>query len=84
MDESIFMYAEDVDFCRRAPQAGIECMYAPSVAAVHLGGGSVDHASLRGLVLTDSGLFAYWQKWPGPFHLVGMRRAGDATSHSRS
>lgn len=73
MDESIFMYAEDIDLCRRARQAGIECVYLPSVRAVHEGGGSVDHASLRGLVLSDSGRLVYWRKWHGPASALALR-----------
>jgi GT2 family glycosyltransferase len=34
-DEDYFLYYEDVDFCRRARQAGWEVWHDPSVRAVH-------------------------------------------------
>ncbi len=40
MDEGYFMYFEEVDFCRRARQAGHACWYEPSSHVVHLVGQS--------------------------------------------
>lgn len=40
MDEGYFMYYEDVDFCRRAQQAGWQVMNVPQARVVHLRGGS--------------------------------------------
>lgn len=40
LDERIFMYAEEVDWCYRFAQAGWEVWYLPHVAAVHYGGQS--------------------------------------------
>lgn len=39
MDEGFFMYFEDVDFCRRARQAGWRIAYAPQASVVHHRGG---------------------------------------------
>ena len=38
MDEAYFMYFEEVDFCRRAAEAGFECWYVPESRVVHLVG----------------------------------------------
>jgi N-acetylglucosaminyl-diphospho-decaprenol L-rhamnosyltransferase len=38
MDEKYFMYFEEVDFCRRAKDAGWRCWYVPSSRVVHLVG----------------------------------------------
>ncbi|MEL7238670.1 MAG: glycosyltransferase family 2 protein, partial [Planctomycetota bacterium] len=38
MDERYFMYFEEVDFCRRAMEAGWPCWYVPSSRVVHLVG----------------------------------------------
>lgn len=38
MDEAYFMYYEEVDFCRRALNAGWECWYEPQSRVVHLVG----------------------------------------------
>jgi N-acetylglucosaminyl-diphospho-decaprenol L-rhamnosyltransferase len=40
LDERIFMYAEEVDWCYRFAQAGWEVWYLPDVAIVHYGGQS--------------------------------------------
>ena len=40
LDESYFLYFEEVDFCRRAKQAGWECWYIPASRVVHLVGQS--------------------------------------------
>jgi GT2 family glycosyltransferase len=38
MDEAYFMYYEEVDFCRRAADAGWECWYEPRSRVIHLVG----------------------------------------------
>lgn len=38
MDESYFLYFEEVDFCRQARRKGWECWYVPSSRVVHLVG----------------------------------------------
>ena len=40
MDESYFLYFEEVDFCRRAYQAGWECWHVPDSHVIHLEGAS--------------------------------------------
>jgi GT2 family glycosyltransferase len=40
MDEKFFLYFEEVDYCRRARQAGWECWYVPDSRVVHLEGAS--------------------------------------------
>lgn len=40
MDEGYFLYFEEVDFCRRAQQAGWECWYVPDSRVMHLEGAS--------------------------------------------
>lgn len=40
LDERIFMYAEDVDWCYRFVQAGWEVWYLPQVTIIHHGGQS--------------------------------------------
>ena len=40
MDEGFFMYFEDVEFCRRARNAGWGIVHNPNARVVHLRGGS--------------------------------------------
>jgi GT2 family glycosyltransferase len=47
MDESYFMYGEDVDFSLRMRQAGLKLAYAPAARVWHKGGASTIHRSAR-------------------------------------
>lgn len=48
MDESYFLYFEEVDFCRRAHQAGWQCWYVPDSRVIHLEGASTGiHATAK-------------------------------------
>jgi GT2 family glycosyltransferase len=40
LDDGYFMYFEDVDYCRRARQAGWRVLYWPPARVVHLAGGT--------------------------------------------
>lgn len=42
LDEQIFMYAEDVDYCKRASQAGLQVWTYGQASLIHLGQGSGD------------------------------------------
>ena len=41
LDENIFMYFEDADWCKRIRQAGWQVMFNPQIEIVHLGGQSL-------------------------------------------
>ena len=47
LDDGYFMYFEDVDYCRRARQAGFKVLYWPAAEVVHYAGSSsgVSHAA---------------------------------------
>jgi hypothetical protein len=45
LDDGYFMYFEDVDYCRRARQAGWKVLYWPQAKVVHLLGGSSQMSS---------------------------------------
>lgn len=49
LDEGFFMYFEDVDYCRRARDAGWTILYWPKGTIVHLLGGSSEFSSDQGL-----------------------------------
>lgn len=46
LDEAFFMYAEDIDLCRRMRSAGYAVLYDPAAEVVHEGGGSAPRAEL--------------------------------------
>jgi len=47
LDEQFFFYFEEVDWCRRARQAGWVVVYLPTAEVLHLGGQSVAHDPAR-------------------------------------
>jgi N-acetylglucosaminyl-diphospho-decaprenol L-rhamnosyltransferase len=47
LDEQFFMYAEEVDWCRRAARAGWSTVYLPEARATHLVGGSYQRVPTR-------------------------------------
>jgi GT2 family glycosyltransferase len=73
LDPSIFMYAEDMDFCRKAAERGIRSFQVKTVSAVHIGGGSIDYQSARALLLTDAGRLAYFRRWHGLLGASALR-----------
>jgi hypothetical protein len=54
MDEGYFLYFEEVDFCRRAKQAGWQCWYVPDSRVRHLEGAST------GIHVAAKRRAAYW------------------------
>ena len=46
LDEGFFMYAEDIDLCKRLRSAGYELLYEPAAVVEHEGGASVPRTSL--------------------------------------
>jgi N-acetylglucosaminyl-diphospho-decaprenol L-rhamnosyltransferase len=68
LDESFFLYCEDVDLCRRLRQAGLDIRYIPEAVAIHEGGGSAPRPSL--LPVLAASRVRYAQKHHG--RLAGM------------
>ena len=54
MDERYFLYFEEVDFCRRAHQAGWQCWHVPDSRVIHLEGAST------GIRATAKRRAGYW------------------------
>jgi len=65
LDESYFMYGEDVDFCRRARDFGYCVAYLPSIRYAHIGG-----YSPRRLPMLIKGYLRYHKKYSRPFTRV--------------
>jgi len=67
-DERFFMYAEDLDWCRRARQAGWKLYYIPSVEVLHLRAVSSRQNPMRRLVYLNYTAAQYIHKhWNGSF-----------------
>lgn len=73
LDAGIFMYAEDIDFCRKAERRGVPRCLVRTVSAVHLGGASLARVPARTLMLTDDGRLAYFRRWHGRAAALALR-----------
>ncbi len=81
-DESYFMYAEDIDLCWRAHQAGWKVLYVPAAVVTHLQGVSTAHHPYRMLVAHHRSTYRFalrtsrgWQRatLPGVAVVLGLR-----------
>jgi GT2 family glycosyltransferase len=67
LDESFFMYGEDMDWCRRFWAAGWKLVYVPMAETIHYGGGSSANAPVRFFIEKQRADLLYWKKhhsWP--------------------
>ena len=67
LDEKIFMYAEDIDFCLRAQKAGYDIGLVSNSEVVHLGQGSGSKekaltGEISGLIYLDKKHKPFWQQ----------------------
>jgi hypothetical protein len=62
LDERFFIYAEDIDWCKRFWEAGYEVVFYPEANAIHHSGGSSTIEPLRFSREQIKARFLYWQK----------------------
>jgi hypothetical protein len=62
LDESFFMYGEDMDWCRRFWSNGWQAVFVPSAEAIHHGGASSSKAPVRFYIEMHRADLQYWQK----------------------
>lgn len=68
LDEKFFMFCEDVDWCRRAWDAGFEVMYLPDAVITHAIGRSTDKVANRMIVRFHRSMLLYYRK-----HMLSKR-----------
>jgi hypothetical protein len=88
-DESFFLYQEDIDYCRRARDAGYRNVYVPIATARHQIGASARHAPERSIRVFHDSAFHYYWKHSGaagrafaPLIWLGLRIRGAWRVHS--
>lgn len=62
LDESIFMYAEDADWCFRAAREGYKAYYAPEGQIVHHFGGGAKQNYAAWILNSTKGLWHFFRK----------------------
>lgn len=72
LDDQFFMYAEDMDWCKRFWTAGWQIVYFPMAESIHYGGGSSKNEPIRFSVAQEKSLFQYWRKHHGRLSCAGL------------
>lgn len=62
LDPQFFFSIEDVDYCRRAHDAGIGVIYYPMARVRHLVGKSSKHNAYRAMAAHHAGMWRYYKK----------------------
>jgi GT2 family glycosyltransferase len=62
LDESFFMYGEDMDWCKRFWKQGWKLAFVPEAEAIHYGGASSANAPVRFYIERHRADLQYWQK----------------------
>lgn len=62
LDEKIFMYGEEVEWCYRIKKAGFKIIYTPITKIVHIGRGSSGNISTRAFIGEFEGLKYFYSK----------------------
>jgi GT2 family glycosyltransferase len=73
LDDDIFMYGEDVDFCFRARKAGFKIGFTDKAEIIHLGGASLDKPQLRQWMGEFRGLLYFYSKHFGKIQSLLLR-----------
>jgi GT2 family glycosyltransferase len=73
LDEDLFMYGDDVDWCRRCWNAGWEVVFFPGARAIHDRGKITAPYPVRFAVAQQRSVIHYWTKHHGFFGVLGIR-----------
>jgi len=73
LDEKIFMYGEDFEWCFRIKKAGFKVYFSPFAKIVHIGGGSVNKVRTNAFVGEFRGLEYFYKKYKGRTSLQILR-----------
>jgi GT2 family glycosyltransferase len=73
LDEGLFMYGDDVDWCRRARNAGWEIMFYPGAQAIHDRGKTTAPFPEHFAVAQQRSILRYWKKHHTFVGVFGIR-----------
>jgi len=73
LDEDLFMYGDDVDWCRRCWNAGWEVVFFPGAQAIHDRGKITAPYPVRFAVAQQRSVLHYWTKHHGFLGVLGIR-----------
>ncbi len=73
LDEELFMYGDDIDWCRRCWKAGWEVMFYPGAQAIHDRGKVTAPYPVRFALAQQRSVMHYWKKHHGVLGVLGIR-----------
>ncbi len=73
LDEGLFMYGDDVDWCRRARNAGWDVVFYPGARAIHDRGKTTAPFPVHFAVAQQRSVLHYWKKHHSPLEVLGIR-----------
>ena len=73
LDEGLFMYGDDVDWCRRARNAGWQVVFYPGGQAIHDRGKTTAPYPVRFAVAQQRSVLHYWTKHHSFLGVLGIR-----------
>jgi GT2 family glycosyltransferase len=73
LDEGLFMYGDDVDWCQRARNAGWDVVFYPGAQAIHDRGKITAPYPVRFAVAQQRSVLHYWSKHHGFLGVLGIR-----------
>ena len=73
LDEGLFMYGDDVDWCRRASKAGWQVVFYPGAWAIHDRGKTTAPYPTRFALAQQKSILYYWSKYESVFGVLGIR-----------
>jgi GT2 family glycosyltransferase len=73
LDEDLFMYGDDVDWCRRCWKAGWQVVFFPGAKAIHDRGKITAPYPVRFAVAQQKSVLHYWRKHRGFWGVMGIR-----------
>jgi GT2 family glycosyltransferase len=71
LDERLFMYGDDLDWCRRFHLAGWRVVFYPDADAIHYGGGTTVKAPIPFYIALQRANLQYWEKHNGRLAMAG-------------
>lgn len=73
LDEGLFMYGDDMDWCRRCWKAGWQVVFFPGAQAIHDRGKTTAPYPVRFAVAQQQSVFYYWSKHHGLWGLLAIK-----------
>jgi GT2 family glycosyltransferase len=72
LDEGLYMYGDDLDWCKRCWEAGWRVVFCPGAEAIHYRGGSTKHDPVKYSAMQQRSLLYYWKKHHGLLGLAAI------------